>query len=193
MNDVEQVALHFLGQDGPQDREHWIAADAPAGHADYNGGGTYRAAAAAPLEYDADHNFKLNLWSYDEPRFTQPFYFGRAEARHDPDHDVRQVLQLQGRDPLQPVQVQARQIPAARLRLAVRDPRRAARARNMAFEPEWSGRSSSAPTTAGKSTSSGCGSWPRTKRIASRRTKAYTSVCAIAIYAACRDEVSFCC
>jgi hypothetical protein len=78
MNDVEQVALHFLGQDGPQDREHWIAVDAPAGHADYNGGGTYRAAAAPPLEYDADHNFKLNLWSYDKPRFVQPFYFGRA-------------------------------------------------------------------------------------------------------------------
>jgi hypothetical protein len=78
MNDVEQVALHFLGQDGPQDREHWIAADAPAGHADYNGGGTYRAAGAPPLEYDADHNFKLNLWSYDKPRFMQPFYYGRA-------------------------------------------------------------------------------------------------------------------
>jgi len=79
MNDVEQVALNFLGQDRPLDREHWIAADAPRGHADYNGGGTYRAAAAPPLEYDADHNFKLNLWSYDEPRFTQPFYFGRAK------------------------------------------------------------------------------------------------------------------
>ena len=78
MNDVEQVALHFLGQDGPQDPEHWIVADAPAGHADYNNGGTYRAAGAPPLEYDADHNFKLNLWSYDQPRFTQPFYYGRA-------------------------------------------------------------------------------------------------------------------
>ena len=78
MNDVEQVALHFLGQDGPHDREHWIAADAPAGHADYNGGGTYRAAGAPALEYDAEHNFKLNLWSYDKPRFVRPFYFGRA-------------------------------------------------------------------------------------------------------------------
>ena len=27
---------------------------------------------------DADHNFKLNSWSYDYPRFTKPFYFGRA-------------------------------------------------------------------------------------------------------------------
>src|SRR5712691_11157591 len=30
------------------------------------------------LEYDTNHNFKLNLWSYDYPRFTQPFYYGRA-------------------------------------------------------------------------------------------------------------------
>jgi hypothetical protein len=78
MNDMEQVALHFLGQDRPQDCEHWITADAPAGHVDYNGGGTYRAASAPALEYDADHNFKLNLWTYEKPRFTQPFYFGRA-------------------------------------------------------------------------------------------------------------------
>ena len=30
------------------------------------------------MEYDADHNFKLNSWSYDWPRFTRPFYYGRA-------------------------------------------------------------------------------------------------------------------
>ena len=78
MNDVEQVALHFLGQDGPEDEERWFAADAPPGHADYNQGGTYRALAAPPLEYDEDHNFKLNLWSYDSPRFTRPFYYCRA-------------------------------------------------------------------------------------------------------------------
>src|SRR5439155_1451135 len=30
------------------------------------------------LEYDTNHNFKLNLWSYDYPRFTEPFYYGRA-------------------------------------------------------------------------------------------------------------------
>lgn len=78
MNDVEQVALNFLGRPSPREPQQWIAADAPSGHADYNGGGTYRAAGAPPLEYDADHNFKLNLWSYDNPRFTQPFYYGRA-------------------------------------------------------------------------------------------------------------------
>jgi hypothetical protein len=78
MNDVEQVALNFRGLQTPGGPEGWIAADAPGGHPDYNGGGTYRAAEAPPLEYDADHNFKLNLWSYDQPRFTQPFYFGRA-------------------------------------------------------------------------------------------------------------------
>ena len=78
MNDVDQVALNFLGKENPQADEHWISADAPPGHADYNGGGTYRSLDAPPLEYDADHNFKLNLWSYDGPRFTRPFYFGRA-------------------------------------------------------------------------------------------------------------------
>jgi hypothetical protein len=78
MNDMEQVAINFLGTEKPGDAEHWIAADAPSGHADYNGGGSYRAASSPPLEYDADHNFKLNLWSYDQPRFTRPFYYGRA-------------------------------------------------------------------------------------------------------------------
>ena len=32
----------------------------------------------ADLGYDADHNFKLNSWSYAWPRFTKPFYFGKA-------------------------------------------------------------------------------------------------------------------
>ena len=77
VNDVEQVALHFLGKgveddDGPDNRERWFAVDAPPVHADYNQGGTYRAWDAPPLEYDADHNFKLNLWSYNTPRFTRP-------------------------------------------------------------------------------------------------------------------------
>jgi len=27
------------------------------------------------------HNFKLNSWSYDYPRFTKAFYFGRASQR----------------------------------------------------------------------------------------------------------------
>ena len=38
----------------------------------------YRSSRAADLDYDADHNFKLNSWSYEWPRFTQPFYYGRA-------------------------------------------------------------------------------------------------------------------
>lgn len=78
MNDVEQVALNFRGIEGPDQPEKWIAADAPPGHPDWNQGGTYRSAPAADLEYDADHNFKLNSWSYDYPRFTQPFYYGRS-------------------------------------------------------------------------------------------------------------------
>lgn len=78
MNDVEQIALHFLTRDNPRAVERWVAVDAPAGRSDYNGGGTYRSIDAPPLEYDADHNFKLNLWSYEEPRFSRPFYYGRA-------------------------------------------------------------------------------------------------------------------
>jgi hypothetical protein len=45
------------------------------------GGGTYRHVAAPALEYDADHSIKLNVWSYEYPRFTLPFYYGRAEPR----------------------------------------------------------------------------------------------------------------
>ncbi|MEX2172378.1 MAG: hypothetical protein WD851_23865 [Pirellulales bacterium] len=78
MNDVEQLALNFRGIEGPQQPEKWIAADAPTGHPDWNQGGTYRSVEADDLPYDADHNFKLNSWSYDYPRFTQPFYYGRA-------------------------------------------------------------------------------------------------------------------
>ncbi|MEW6157963.1 MAG: hypothetical protein AB1813_11055 [Verrucomicrobiota bacterium] len=78
MNDVEDVAIHFRGVKGPGETEQWIRAEAPPGNADYNHGGTYRSLAAADLAFDAGHNFKLNLWSYDYPRFTQPFYYGRA-------------------------------------------------------------------------------------------------------------------
>lgn len=78
MNNVEDVALHFRGIAAKDQPETWIAADAPKGPTDWNQGGTYRHAVAADLEYDADHNFKLNSWSYDYPRFTQPFYYGLA-------------------------------------------------------------------------------------------------------------------
>jgi hypothetical protein len=78
MDDVQDVALHFRGVEGPGEKETWISADAPKGHPDWNQGGTYRSAGAADLGYDADHNFKLNSWSYEHPRFTQPFYYGRA-------------------------------------------------------------------------------------------------------------------
>jgi hypothetical protein len=78
MNDVADVALHFRGIEGPTRPEKWIAADAPKGHPDWNQGGTYRSSPASELSYDADHDFKLNSWSYDYPRFSRPFYFGRA-------------------------------------------------------------------------------------------------------------------
>ena len=47
MNDVAQVAIHFLGRECPAGPRALISADAPAGHADYNGGGTYRASVVA--------------------------------------------------------------------------------------------------------------------------------------------------
>ncbi len=78
MNDVADHALHFRGIEAEGAEETWIRADAPSGHPDHNGGGTYRHRNAKPVTYDEDHNFKLNSWSYDYPRFTQPFYYGRA-------------------------------------------------------------------------------------------------------------------
>jgi hypothetical protein len=77
MNDVAEVPIHFLGVTKPGSKEQWIAADAPNAHPDWNEGGTYRHARADDLRYDDDHNFKLNMWSYDYPRFTKPFYYGR--------------------------------------------------------------------------------------------------------------------
>lgn len=78
MNDVDDVALHFRGHQSADSPETWIAANAPAGPHDWNGGGTYRALAADGLEYDDDVSFRLNSWSYDWPRIAQPFYYGRA-------------------------------------------------------------------------------------------------------------------
>ena len=78
MNEVEDIGVHFLGIEGTGQAEKWIRADAPKGHSDWNQGGTYRSCLASDLGYDADHNFRLNSWSYDYPRFTKPFYYGRA-------------------------------------------------------------------------------------------------------------------
>jgi hypothetical protein len=78
MNDVADPALHFRGLEEPGGSEKWIAAAAPPGPRDYNGGGTYRSLPAADLGLDADVSFRLNTWSYEWPRFTQPFYYGRA-------------------------------------------------------------------------------------------------------------------
>ena len=99
MNDVTDAAIHFRGVTGPDAAEEWISADAPPGNPDFNHGGTYRSVPAQALEYDTNHNFKLNLWSYDYPRFTQPFYFGRAsndmvfilmfDQMHSPEAEIR--------------------------------------------------------------------------------------------------------
>lgn len=99
MNDVADVALHFRGLERPGGEETWIAADAPPGHPDWNKGGTYRAERAADLPSEADLTFRLNSWSYDFPRFTRPFYYGRLandmvymlmfDRAYTPDDEVR--------------------------------------------------------------------------------------------------------
>jgi hypothetical protein len=86
MHDVSDVALHFRGVAKKGGNEEWIAADAAPGHRDWNGGGTYRHLDAPPVEYDANSDFRLNSWSYDWPRYTEPFYFGRA------DHGMTLIL-----------------------------------------------------------------------------------------------------
>ena len=78
MNDVADVALHFRGVAEAGGAERWIAADAPPGPRDWNSGGTYRQRDAPALEYDKDLEFRLNSWSYEWPRYTEPVYFGRA-------------------------------------------------------------------------------------------------------------------
>jgi hypothetical protein len=78
MNDVADVPLQFRGVEQTGSAEKWITADAPKTRPDWDSGGTYRNAKAEDLQYDEDHNFKLNMWSYDFPRFTLPFYYGRA-------------------------------------------------------------------------------------------------------------------
>lgn len=86
MNDVADPALHFRGVASESGTETWIAADAPPGPVHWNGGGTYLARPSRPLEFDAGLKFNLNTWSYDYPRFTLPFYYGRAA------HDMAFIL-----------------------------------------------------------------------------------------------------
>lgn len=78
MNNVAEVATHFRGVNQRGGSEEWIAADASEPHLDWDRGGTYRCAEADDVSYDENHNFKLNLWSYDQPRFTKPFWYGRT-------------------------------------------------------------------------------------------------------------------
>jgi hypothetical protein len=78
MHDVAEVPIHFRAFRAAGAPEEWISADAPKGHADWNSGGTYRHVSAKEITYDADHDFRLNNWSYDWPRYSKPFYFGKA-------------------------------------------------------------------------------------------------------------------
>lgn len=78
MNDVEDPALHFRGRETANASQRWISATAPQGHPDWNQGGNYGSLPADDLKYDDDVQFRLNTWTYDWPRISQPFYFGRA-------------------------------------------------------------------------------------------------------------------
>jgi len=99
MNDVAEVPNNFRGEAAPGGAEQWISAEAPPGAPDNRAAGTYRSLHATDLAYDADHDFKINLWSYDYPRFTQPFYYGRAahgmvlilmfDRMYSPDDEIR--------------------------------------------------------------------------------------------------------
>lgn len=80
MNDVIDPALHFLGiPDETTEKEVWVSGDAPRGPREWVGGGTYRGIDAKPLKMDDAVEFRLNTWSYDWPRISQPFYYGLAE------------------------------------------------------------------------------------------------------------------
>lgn len=86
MNDVTDPSLHFLGVAEPGGEEKWIRDDASTPHQDWNTGGTFRHLDARPLALDDDVSFRLNTWSYEWPRFTKPFYYGRAA------HDMTYIL-----------------------------------------------------------------------------------------------------
>jgi len=77
MNDVAEAAINFLGIDSKDGQEQWIKTDASEQHKDWSQGGTYKNINAKDLEYDKNHNFCLNNWNYDYPRFTNPFYYGK--------------------------------------------------------------------------------------------------------------------
>jgi len=78
MNRVTAPGINFRGVRGPGAEESWIYAEASEAHADRGDGGTYRSMSGTDLTYEADHEIKDNLWSYAWPRFTRPFFYGRA-------------------------------------------------------------------------------------------------------------------
>jgi len=74
MRRLDDIAIYFRGIDRAGGAEHWVRAASP------DGGRTYVAADAEPLEFDDDHNNRHNLVSFDYPRFTQPLLYGRCRG-----------------------------------------------------------------------------------------------------------------
>ncbi len=86
MNDVADPAIHFYGVEKPGAEPGWVRADVPNQHPDWNTGGTWHSVDAKPLELDDNVRDRLNAWTYDWPRFSRPFYYGRAA------HDMTYML-----------------------------------------------------------------------------------------------------
>lgn len=75
METVEANDIRFWGQAGPDDPPGWVSSSAAPGQV----GESYQHVDAAPLPYDdSDPNLRINLSVRDWPRYTEPFYFGRA-------------------------------------------------------------------------------------------------------------------
>jgi len=74
MRELRDAAVHFRGVSEQGGDEEWIRAESMKGW----DVGTYRAAAAPALEFDADHNMALNLRSFEWPRITRPVLYSRS-------------------------------------------------------------------------------------------------------------------
>ena len=103
--------MHFRGVDAEDSAEHWITAEGAARARRLQRRRDVSSSRRAPLEYDAEHNAKLNLWSYDDPRFTKPFYYGQTMKNMVFMLMFDQAPRRRGRDSFQPVQVQAHKLP----------------------------------------------------------------------------------
>ena len=74
MRELHEAAVHFRSVSEQGGSEGRIRAESMDGWTV----GTYRAATASALEFDADHNMALNLRSFEWPRITRPVLYSRS-------------------------------------------------------------------------------------------------------------------